>query len=70
MADHLVEDIRQGKVQPGQKLPSLRQLARVNEVSLTTALNCYRYLEETGWIQALPQSGFLCKKTFGCFWVS
>ncbi|WP_444884327.1 aminotransferase-like domain-containing protein [Microbulbifer sp. PSTR4-B] len=62
MADYLVEDIRQGKVQPGQKLPSLRQLARVNEVSLTTALNCYRYLEETGWIQALPQSGFYVRK--------
>ncbi|WP_444909191.1 GntR family transcriptional regulator [Microbulbifer sp. TRSA005] len=51
MADHLMEDIRQVKVQPGQKLPSLRQLARVNEVSLTTALNCYRYLEEMGWVR-------------------
>ncbi|WP_444921714.1 PLP-dependent aminotransferase family protein [Microbulbifer sp. CnH-101-G] len=62
LADRLIDDVRLGRVQAGQKLPSLRQLAQQNEVSMTTALNCYRYLEEIGWVQARPQSGFYVRQ--------
>lgn len=62
LADRLIDDVRMGRVQAGQKLPSLRQLAQQNEVSMTTALNCYRYLEEIGWVQARPQSGFYVRQ--------
>ncbi len=58
LAEKFIEDIQHRRLQPGQRLPSLRRLAAQYEVSLTTALNCYHRLEELGWARAQPQSGF------------
>lgn len=54
----VVNDIHEGKLVLGQRMPSLRNLAAQYQVSMTTALNSYRNLEESGWLIARPQSGF------------
>ncbi|SJZ86389.1 transcriptional regulator, GntR family [Oceanospirillum multiglobuliferum] len=58
IAEQIIEDIREGKLSLGARMPSLRNLSRLFSVSMTTALNCYHLLEELGWIIAKPQSGF------------
>lgn len=58
IVEQIVADIREDKLSPGQRMPSLRQLATQHQVSMTTALNSYRSLEESGWAVARPQSGF------------
>lgn len=58
MAEQIVSDIREGKRGTGTRMPSLRTATKHYGVSMTTALNCYRLLEELGWIVAKPQSGF------------
>ncbi len=63
IVDQIVANIRAGKLIVGQRMPSLRQLARQHQVSMTTALNSYRFLEENGWLVARPQSGFFVSKS-------
>ncbi|BEV70875.1 PLP-dependent aminotransferase family protein [Paludibacterium sp. THUN1379] len=58
LALSLRHDIHQGRLPPGQRLPSIRQLARQHGVSLTTAIRSYEWLEAQGEIQAAPKSGF------------
>lgn len=58
IAEQIVADIREDKLSSGQRMPSLRQLASQHQVSMTTALNSYRSLEESGWVVARPQSGY------------
>lgn len=47
-----------GTLAPGARLPSLRQITVQRRVSLSTALQAYRLLEDRGMIEARPQSGF------------
>lgn len=58
IAEQIVFDIQSRKLAPGQKLPSLRQLSKQLDVSMTTATNSYRSLEESGWVVTQPKSGF------------
>lgn len=39
-------------------MPSLRQLAKQQTVSMSTAVSCYQELESQGWIHARPQAGY------------
>jgi len=39
-------------------MPSVRQLAREQRVSIPTALQAYAALERRGWVEARPKSGF------------
>ncbi|AFU97261.1 PLP-dependent aminotransferase family protein [Simiduia agarivorans] len=61
LANNLQRQIQQGQLTAGDKLPALRSLAQQHQVSMTTAVNCYQWLEAGGWIQAVPQSGFYVK---------
>ena len=47
-----------GTLLPGSRVPSLRQIGRQQKVSLSTALQAYRLLEDRGIIEARPQSGY------------
>ncbi len=47
-----------GTLPPGARAPSLRAIAREQRISLTTALQAYRLLEDRGVLEARPQSGF------------
>jgi len=43
---------------PGDRLPSVRELSRQSGVSITTVLDAYRLLEDSGLIHPRPQSGY------------
>ena len=58
VASHMVEMIRGGTLPIGERLPSVRQTSRQQNVSITTVLHAYRLLENRGWIEARPQSGY------------
>ena len=53
-----IDEIKSGKLPVGSRLPALRVIAKHHSVSMTTATKAYRYLEQTAWISAIPQSGF------------
>lgn len=50
--------IDEGSLQPGQRVPSLRNMSRQLKVSITTVLEAYSRLEDEGMIRARPQSGY------------
>jgi DNA-binding transcriptional MocR family regulator len=52
---HLVEC---GAFQPGDRIPSVREMSRQRGVSISTVLQAYYLLEARGLIQARPRSGF------------
>jgi len=65
LADAVIHDIQAGKLQVGARMPSIRQFTALHKVSKTTALNCYYLLQERGWLQAKPQSGFYTTMPIG-----
>lgn len=58
IAQLTISEIKSGRLPAGTRLPAIRVLATQQAVSITTATNAYRYLEETGWVFSQPQSGF------------
>ena len=50
--------VEQGTLAPGTRVPSLRRISRDRGVSLATALEAYRRLEDLGIIEARPRSGY------------
>ena len=65
IADQIITDIQSQKLSIGQRLPSLRQLTKQMDVSMTTALNSYRSLEQMGWVVTHPKSGFFVSTPLG-----
>jgi DNA-binding transcriptional MocR family regulator len=47
-----------GTLRPGARVPSLRQISKQRQTSLSTVLQAYRLLEDRGILEARPQSGF------------
>ncbi|MES2939077.1 MAG: PLP-dependent aminotransferase family protein [Pseudomonadota bacterium] len=47
-----------GTLAAGARAPSLREVSRQQRVSLSTALQAYRLLEDRGVLQARPRSGY------------
>jgi DNA-binding transcriptional MocR family regulator len=58
IADSIARSIRNGALQRNERLPSLRDLARQRSVSLATATQAYRTLEDSRLIEARPRSGY------------
>jgi DNA-binding transcriptional MocR family regulator len=58
VADRIARLIEGGAFRVGGRVPSVRALRRSQRVSLATALQAYRVLEDRGLIEARPQSGF------------
>ncbi|KOO13908.1 transcriptional regulator [Vibrio xuii] len=58
LAEQFIEEIESGKRTEGGKMPSLRQLAKQQSVSMSTVVSCYQELESQGWIHARPQAGY------------
>lgn len=65
VADEVANLIHTGTFEPGGRVPSLRRLSRQMSVSLTTAMEAYRVLEDRGLIEARPQSGYFVRCTAG-----
>lgn len=57
LANDLVANIQQGVYRPGERLPSVRQLARQRGVSVSTAVSAYQHLEATGLVTTREKSG-------------
>ncbi len=58
IVEQVISDINSGKLARGSRMPSLRQMAALQHVSLTTVQNAFHQLEELGWLLAKPQAGF------------
>jgi DNA-binding transcriptional MocR family regulator len=63
LADHLISHIKDGAYQVGDKLPSVRALAKKQQVSIATVNSAYAILEEQGWAEARPKSGYFVRRT-------
>ena len=58
IAGQLEAAIASGALRAGDRLPSVRQLSHQHGVSLTTALQAFRWLENRGVVEARPKSGY------------
>lgn len=58
VAAHWMAAMEQGTLPAGARLPSVRQLCEQHGISLTTAVAVYRWLEDQGWVEARPKSGY------------
>src|SRR5215470_13841038 len=58
VAHKLEGQIQEGVFRSGDQVPSVRELSRQHRVSVSTVLQAYFWLENKGWIEARPKSGF------------
>ena len=59
--DGFREQIITGVLQPGEKLPSVRELATELTINPNTIQRSYRQLEAEGWVATVPGKGcFVC----------
>lgn len=61
IATQYLAAIRAGTLRAGDRFPSVRQLMRTHEVSLATALQACRQLEDEGWLEARARSGYFVR---------
>ena len=64
VAQQIESQIRKGALQVGDRVPSIRGLKRQQGVSVSTVLQAYFWLENQGWIEPRPQSGFYVRVPF------
>jgi DNA-binding transcriptional MocR family regulator len=58
LASRLSDAIVSGSLRAGDRLPSVRQLSAQHRVSISTAVQAYRHLENARLIEARPKSGY------------
>ncbi len=58
IANNLEESINNGIYSPGEKLPSIREVHRRLDVSISTAYHAYMELETRGLVEVRPKSGY------------
>jgi DNA-binding transcriptional MocR family regulator len=58
VAGRMARMIEQGIFRAGERIPSVRALSRQFNVSVSTVLEAYNFLEDRGVIRARPQSGY------------
>ncbi|VVM58942.1 Histidinol-phosphate aminotransferase [Pseudomonas fluorescens] len=57
LANHYLDAIRSGTLKTGERFPSIRLMMEKHAVSLSTAVQVCRELEECGVLEARPRSG-------------
>jgi DNA-binding transcriptional MocR family regulator len=62
LAEHYQGAIQGGTLVVGDRMPSVRDLMRQHQVSLSTALQTLRHMEEAGWLEARPRSGYFVRQ--------
>lgn len=65
LSKEIISDIELGKLSLGQRMPAIRKFSKIRNISNTTAINCYQNLQELGWLQVKPQSGYFVTQPFG-----
>jgi DNA-binding transcriptional MocR family regulator len=63
IAEALAQLIHSGAFKAGQRLPSVRETALAQGVSISTAVLAYRQLEEKGLAHARPKAGYFVRRT-------
>src|SRR5271169_2994940 len=64
IAETFTNQVANGALRPGDRVPSLRKLSAEQGVSLSTALQAYVWLETRGYLEARPQSGFYIRTPY------
>lgn len=64
VAEQLTQQVAHGVLRQGDRVPSLRELSRQQGVSISTAMQAYVWLENRGYLEARPQSGFYVRTPF------
>ena len=62
LADEVQKLIDQRSLRVGQRLPSVRVTARQRQISIGTVLQAYVVLENRGYIEARPKSGYYVRR--------
>ncbi|WP_455775748.1 GntR family transcriptional regulator, partial [Burkholderia stabilis] len=62
LAEHYRRIIAAGTLSPGDRMPSVRAFMAQHGVSLSTAIQAFRRLEDTGWCEAKPRSGYFVRR--------
>lgn len=58
LSESLRRQITAGAFRPGERLPSIRQLARQTRLSVTTVIRALQTLEDEGLVEGRPRSGY------------
>jgi len=58
LAETITRRINNGYFQPGDKLPSIRQMSQDHNVSISTVQEAYRLLEDKQLSESRPKSGY------------
>ena len=58
VAERVAEAIQAGALRAGDRLPSVRRVSAQHRVSIATAVQAYRHLENRRLIEARPKSGY------------
>jgi len=58
VADRVVALIDNRTLKPGDRIPSVRRMSQEMSVAITTVMEAYRRLEDRGFVEARPQSGY------------
>src|ERR1700729_861286 len=64
VAAGVTQQMTKGALRPGDRVPSLRRISQQQRVSMSTALQAYLWLENRGYLEARPQSGFYVRVPF------
>lgn len=62
LADHYLQAIGSGALSEGDRMPSVRALMRTHSISLSTALQACRHLEDRGWLEARSRLGYFVRR--------
>ncbi|HNC09848.1 MAG TPA: PLP-dependent aminotransferase family protein, partial [Anaerolineales bacterium] len=65
LAETLISLIEKDTYRIGERIPSVRQMSKQQGVSISTVLQAYLLLENQGWIEARPQSGYYVRAKVG-----
>ncbi|MCH4154537.1 MAG: GntR family transcriptional regulator [Saccharofermentans sp.] len=58
ISDQFRTDILEGRIQPGDMLPSIRSLAKELRISVITTMKAYEVLQNEGYIVSIQGKGF------------
>jgi DNA-binding transcriptional MocR family regulator len=70
IAQKLIADIESAHLAMNEKLPSLRAIMTLHDVSMTTAIACYRHMEKIGYAIAEDKKGFFVQRPYSAKYTS